>query len=503
LIDQAAYVDTVEAIEYFASWAARTTKKRMGPVTNQERHEGYPMQPHDRHTIEERAALGKSLRQRAPRTSHAEWLAGSERPNPIDLIEEQNEDRLDWLVPLRRSRMMASPFAFYRGGARIMASDLSRTPVTGLMVQACGDAHLSNFGLYASPERNLVFDINDFDETLEGPWEWDLKRLAASFTIAARHNELDRDESRKITREVVRSYGESMYMLAQWHTLDIWYAHVDEKQYMGYADLPRTYKRAKKTIAKAKTKHSLQALNRFTEEVDGKYRIKHDAPLVVPFRELSQTQLGRVNEELVRNTFEAYMASVAPDCRVLLKRFQPVDMALKVVGVGSVGTRCWILLLEGRDRNDPLFLQMKEATRSVLADHLPASPYESHGRRVVEGQRLMQTVNDVFLGWTHTPETGHDYYWRQLRDWKGSVEIDGLDAAAFKSYARLCAWTLARAHARSGDPVAIAGYLGSSDTFDQALAEFAERYADQNERDYDAFLEEIRSGRLEAASEAS
>jgi uncharacterized protein (DUF2252 family) len=458
---------------------------------------------HDlRRTIEERARLGKSLRQHAPRTSHAEWPAGSARPNPIGLIEDQNKDRLDWLVPVRRRRMMASPFAFFRAGARVMAADLSMTPVTGLMVQACGDAHLSNFGLYASPERKLVFDINDFDETLEGPWEWDLKRLAASFTIAARHNELDLDESRTITRQVVQSYRESMHMLAEWDTLDIWYALVDEKDYMGYAERQRTYKRAKKTIAKAKTKHSLQALDRLTEEVNGEYRIKSDPPLLAPFRELSQTQLGCVNEELVRKTYQAYVAGVAPDCRVLLKKFRPVDVALKVVGVGSVGTRCWILLLEGRDRNDPLFLQMKEATQSVLAEYVRPSPYESHGRRIVEGQRLMQTANDVFLGWSHTPETGRNYFWRQLRDWKGSVDVDRLNAAELKGYACLCAWTLARAHARSGDPVAIAGYLGSSDTFDQALTEFAEHYADQNERDYEAFKEEIRSGRLEAATES-
>ena len=455
-----------------------------------------------RQTVEERSEFGKSLRKRAPRTSHAQWPPESARPDPLGLLEEQNKNRLDWLVPVRRGRMAASPFAFYRGGARIMASDLRATPVTGLTVQACGDAHLANFGLYASPERKLVFDLNDFDETLEGPWEWDLKRLVASFTIAARHNQVDRGESRKATRRVVQSYREAMHEFAEMRTIDIWYALISEQDYLGFADRQRTAKRAKKTIAKAKTKHSRQALDRLTEEVDGEYRIKSESPLLVPLRELNQKLVG-VDEKLVRDAYQAYTRTVSPDCQMLLKKFQPVDIGIKVVGVGSVGTRCWILLLVGRDRHDPLFLQIKEATYSVLAEFLRPSPYKNHGRRVVEGQRLMQTASDIFLGWTHTPETGNDFYWRQLRDWKGSVDVDNLKAAHLNSYARLCGWTLARAHARSGDPVAIAGYLGSSDTFDQALNEFAERYADQNERDYEAFLEEIRSGRLEGAPEPS
>jgi uncharacterized protein (DUF2252 family) len=397
---------------------------------------------------------------------------------------------------------MISPFAFYRGAARIMAADLSTTPVTGLTTQLCGDAHLANFGLFASPERKLVFDLNDFDETLEGPWEWDVKRLAASITIAARHNELDRKQCRQATRRMAQKYREAMNDFAEMRTTDIWNAITDENQYVALAEGIGLEKRARKTVSKAKTKHSLQALDRLTEEVGGKYRIKSEPPLLVPLRELVQ-KLGRVDhEKLIRETYAGYLKSVSPNCQLLLKKFRPVDFALKVVGVGSVGARCWILLLEGRDRNDPLFLQMKEARESVLAEHLHPSRYQSHGRRVVEGQRLMQTVNDIFLGWTHNPETGHDFYWRQLRDWKGSVDVEDLDTTVLSGYARLCAWTLARAHARAGDPVAIAGYLGSSDTFDQALTEFAERYADQNERDYDAFKEEIRSGRLEAATES-
>jgi uncharacterized protein (DUF2252 family) len=399
--------------------------------------------------------------------------------------------------------MMASPFAFYRGAARVMAADLAKTPVTGLTVQACGDAHLANFGLYASPERELVFDLNDFDETLEGPWEWDVKRLAASFTIAAQHNGFDRDACRKVTGQVAQSYRETMNDLAGMRTTDIWYAHINAKEFVSWAHGKSTEKRAQKTIEKAETKDSGQALEKLTEEVDGEYRIKSQPPLLEPLRDLSHRLDHEHQVEAIREDFRAYAKNVAPDHKVLLDRFRPVDIGLKVVGVGSVGTRCWILLLEGRDRNDPLFLQMKQATDSVLAEHLHPSPYKNQGRRVVEGQRLMQTASDIFLGWTHAAETGHDYYWRQLRDWKGSVDIDTMHAADFDSYAHLCGWTLARAHARSGDPVAMAGYLGTGDNFDQALTEFAERYADQNERDHEIFLEEIRSGRLEAAPESS
>jgi uncharacterized protein (DUF2252 family) len=457
--------------------------------------------PNSHRTVTERHLFGKSLRKRAPRTSHAEWPAKFERPDPIRLLEEQNEDRLEWLVPVRHGRMLSSPFAFYRATARIMAADLAATPVSGLVVQTCGDAHLANFGLFASPERKLVFDLNDFDETLPGPWEWDLKRLVASFAIAARHNRIDRDESRHASRRLVKSYREAMREFAEMPVTDLWYALIDETEYLSYADRQRTEKRAKKTIAKAKTKHSGQALDRLTEEVDGGYRIKAEPPLLVPLRELSQ-KLSLVTEQLIRESYEAYRSEVSPDRQVLLANYKVVDFALKVVGVGSVGTRCWILLLEGRDRNDPLFLQMKQANSSVLAEHLRPSPYQNQGRRIVEGQRLMQTAGDIFLGWTHTAETGHDYYWRQLRDWKGSVDIDSIDAAGLKSYARGCAWTLARAHARSGDPVAIAGYLGSSDTLDRALSEFAERYADQNERDYKVFVDAVRQGRLPASDES-
>jgi hypothetical protein len=324
----------------------------------------------------------------------------------------------------------------------------------------------------------------------------------ASFAIAARHNQLGPDESRQASLRVGQSYREAMQEFAGMRATDIWYSLIDETDYLAYAESERTEKRARKTIAKAKSKHSGQALDRLAEEVDGQYRIKSEPPLLVPMRELGK-KLAQLTEKLIEESYGTYTQGVSPACRVLLEKYHPKDFALKVVGVGSVGTRCWILLLEGRDRDDPLFLQMKEATHSVLAEHLRPSSYENHGRRVVEGQRLMQTVGDIFLGWTHIPDTGHDYYWRQLRDWKGSVDVDSIEAADLNAYARLCAWTLARAHARSGDPVAIAAYLGSSDTFDRALSEFAQRYADQNEQDYVAFVEEVLRGRLEIAVECS
>ena len=451
-------------------------------------------------SVEERRQSGRSLRQRASRNSHSRWQPDSSRPDPVSLLEEQNSDRLEWLVPVRRQRMMESPFSFYRGSARIMAADLSATEVSGLLVQACGDAHLANFGLFASPERELVFDLNDFDETLRGPWEWDLKRLVASFAIAGRHNELARNDIRSVTDRVVQSYREAMIEFSRKRTIDIWYANLKAKEILAWAkNSKRGQKRVRKTSLKAKTKDHLQALGKLTEVVDGEYRIKSDPPLLSPMRELAQ-KLGPVDEQVIRESFEAYLKSVPPHVRVLLDHYRPVDFALKVVGVGSVGTRCWTVLLQGRDQDDPLFLQMKEATESVLAQYLRPSPYRNQGRRVVEGQRLLQAANDMFLGWTRTPETGREFYWRQLRDWKGSAVIETMRADDCVRYARLCGWTLARAHARTGDPVAIAGYLGRSDKFDRALTVFAELYADQNERDYDAFLSEIRSGKLEAVS---
>jgi len=451
-------------------------------------------------TPKERAEHGQSLRAQCPRSAHGDWSPAADRPDPIVLIEEQNADRLEWLIPVRRARMSASPFAFFRGSARIMAADLAATPVTGITVQCCGDAHLANFGFFASPERQLVFDINDFDETLAGPWEWDVKRLAASFTIAGRHNGLDKDDCRRVTERAVRAYRKAMADFAEMRTVDIWYALLHEDQFVETADDHGREDEAEEITEEAKSKDSRQALDKLAVEVDGEYRIKSEPPLLVPFREI-RDELPRKNiRKLIDDSFEAYRETVPDDCKALLKRFRTVDAALKVVGVGSVGTRCVILLLEGRDRKDPLFLQIKQASRSVLEEFLPPSPYENHGQRVVEGQRLMQTVSDIFLGWNSGTDD-KDYYWRQLRDWKGSADVEALKERDLRYLARLCGWTLARAHARSGDPIAIAGYLGKGKTFDRALAEFAKRYADQNERNFEAFTEKIRRGCLSIAEE--
>ena len=447
-------------------------------------------------TIEERQSLGKAARKQVPHSSHAEWSPPSDRPDPVDLLESQTEGRLDWLIPLRRGRMKASPFAFYRGAAKVMAADLANTPVSGLTVQACGDAHLSNFGFFASPERELVFDLNDFDETLAGPWEWDVKRLAASVTIAARHNAIERSECRTIAEHTVSSYRTAMARFANMRTMDVWYSLITPEYIEKHASNKSSRLRVAKIVDKAKTKDSLQAFGKLAEEVDGKYRIKSQPPLLVPLRELRKGMPRTEIQRFVEECFESYQMSLEDRYKSLLRNFRPIDIAIKVVGVGSVGMRCSIMLLEGRDRSDPLFLQLKEATRSVLEEHLTLSPYDNQGQRVVEGQRLMQTVSDSFLGWSRSESTGRDYYWRQLRDWKGSANVDKMEADNLYFYAETCGWALANAHARSGDPVAIASYLGTDDRFDKAIAEFSECYARQNDRDYEAFLNEIRSGRL-------
>jgi uncharacterized protein (DUF2252 family) len=379
-------------------------------------------------------------------------------------------------------------------------SDLANTPVTGLEVQACGDAHLANFGVYASPERQLIFDINDFDETLAGPWEWDIKRLATSFTIAARHNKIKKKDGRKATERVVRSYRKAMSEFAEMRNMDIWYAMLNQDLLLEEADKEGRINATKKITDKAQTKDSRQALGKLAEKVNGEFRIKHEPPGLIPLRELHDEldPHGRSLRELVNSAFKSYQESVPDNCKRLLDRYHLVDVAMKVVGVGSVGSRCLILLLEGRDSDDPLFLQMKQATRSVLEEHLTHSPYKNQGQRVVEGQHLIQTVSDIFLGWIKGDKTGMDFYFRQLRDWKGSADVENLNAHALSHLAHLCGWTLARSHARSGDPVAIASYLGSADTFDKAMVDFADSYADQNQRDFDAFKKEINSGNLEA-----
>ena len=444
---------------------------------------------------------GKSLRSEVPRSSHSQWSPAPERPDPVEVIVSQDETRLQWLVPVRHWRMAQSPFAFYRGAAKLMAMDLATTPSTGIEAQICGDAHLSNFGVYASPERELVFDLNDFDETLPGPWEWDIKRLATSYAIAARHLGMDEQQQRGFASESAASYREAMGEFAAMTFLDVWYSHLRWQDVLdAFSDqlTKKQTKKGKKFATKARSKDSLHALRKLAEEVDGSYRIVSQPPLLVPFRDLPEVAGQLEAEVLLDEEFGGYLHSIRDYLAVLLERYEPVDGALKVVGVGSVGTRCGIILLEGRDAKDPLFLQVKEAGRSVLEDHLPPSRYENHGRRVVEGQRLMQAVSDSFLGWNRGEVTGTHYYWRQLKDMKGSVDIDSATPDSLHRFARVCGWTLARAHARSGDEAAIAGYLGSGQVFDRALGDFAIAYTDQNERDFEAFTNAIDSGRIEA-----
>ncbi|MCU1446764.1 MAG: hypothetical protein JWP54_2422 [Cryobacterium sp.] len=461
-------------------------------------------------SVSDRAVSGTAARSATPLGSHRGWKPATDRPGPVALLEEQNRTREPELVPVRHGRMMASPFTFYRGAAKIMAADLKDTPRAGLIVQLCGDAHLSNFGVFASPERNLIFDLNDFDETLPGPFEYDVLRMTASFTIAAQNNNFTEDEIRTVTRIAVESYREAMAGFDQMGTLDIWYAHLSEQDLVTAMDTVRATqkgkaarktleKRALKGTAKARTRDSRQALAKLAERVDGRYRIVSQPPVVIPARDFAAA-LGFSAEETqsaIQQQFEAYRTALPDDRRRLLERFEVVDVAHKVVGVGSVGTRAFIAPLKGRDDQDPLFLQVKSATASVLEDHLPASDYEP-GERVVQGQRMMQAASDIFLGWTRGVQENRYLYWRQLRDMKGSAVVEAMVPMGMAFYAHACGWTLARAHARSGDPIAIAAYLSASDKFDRAATDFAERYADQNQTDYEAFLEAVRTGRLVA-----
>ena len=472
-------------------------------------------------SVDERKARGKQARDPTPPSSHAKWHPAADRPDPVALLEEQNFTREPDLVPVRHGRMMFSPFTFYRGAAKIMAADLKDTPTAGLGVQLCGDAHLSNFGVFASPERRLLFDLNDFDETLPGPFEYDVKRMAASFTIAARNNGFAKADTRAATLASVRAYREAMAEFAQMRTMDIWYACLDENELMtavrgAVAETTKAKKgkkakeearqaklaakRAEKSREKAHTRDSLQALSKLGEVVDGRYRIISQPPVVVPARDLAATY-GLSQEEVmpvIRDQFRAYRATLQPDRRHLLEQFEIVDAARKVVGVGSVGTRAFIVLLQGRDDHDPLFLQIKEATASVLEASLPKSRYRQHGERVVQGQRLMQAASDIYLGWTKGMDVRRNFYWRQLRDMKGSALVEVMTPLGLTFYAGLCGWTMARAHARSGDPVAITEYLGGGEEFDRSITDFSQAYADQNEQDYTNFVQAVRSGRLEA-----
>lgn len=412
-------------------------------------------------TVEQRQQLGKAARKKAPRSSHADFSSRSDRPDPVALIAAQDAERVPWLVPVRHARMSVSPFTFHRGTATVMATDLAHSPISGFTVQACGDAHLANFGLFASPERSMIFDVNDFDETLPGPWEWDVKRLAASFTIAARNNEFSVKSCRAVATVAAQAYRRAMAEFAGKRAIDVWYARFNASDIASVFKRQRTGKRWDRNIAKAKKRDHLRTVGKLTEQVDGTRRIASDPPLLVPLRAMRNELDPEKYHDIVWKSFEAYRVSLSSNRRQLLERYRPVDAALKVVGVGSVGTLCFILLCEGRDPDDLLLLQIKQAGCSVLEHHLPASVYRSYGRRVVEGQWLMQAASDMFLGWTESRDKAKSFYWRQFKDMKGSANIETQNPRDMRDYARMCGWTLARTHARSGDPVAIAAYLGS------------------------------------------
>ncbi len=451
------------------------------------------------------AAKGKQARERVKRSSHADWEPASDRPDPVEILERQAESRVAELVPIRYGRMLESPFAFFRGSAAVMASDLADTPVSGYRVQLCGDAHLSNFGGFGAPDRRLVFDLNDFDETLPGPWEWDVKRLAASVAIAGRDLGFRRRDRRSSVVATVRRYREAMREFAKLSNLAVWYARLDVESVLAHWQEGITAKRqraVRRGIAKAESKDSMRALRRLTHRVNGGLRIVSDPPLIVPIEELEPAaEDAALVEEEIESLLRSYRKTLQGSGRHLLGSYRYTHLARKVVGVGSVGTRAWIVLLLGRDDGDPLFLQVKEAEASVLEPFAGHSRFSNHGRRVVEGQWLMQAASDLALGWIHV--TGidgveRDFYVRQLWDWKASIDVEGMAPTDLGTYGEICAWTLARAHARSGDRVGIGAYLGGGDAFDRAIAEFSEAYADQNESDYAGLEAAVEDGRISA-----
>jgi uncharacterized protein (DUF2252 family) len=485
-----------------ASTVSRTTRPRRSRRSNGRDPQPRPV-PHL--SVDERVARGKAARAQVPRSSHAAFDPVSTRTDPVELLESQAKTRVPELVPIRYGRMLVSPFTFYRGAAIVMANDLAATPRSGLAVQCCGDAHLSNFGVFASPERRLVFDVNDFDETLPGPWEWDVKRLAASLVIAAADNGFPRKRQDEIVLEMVARYRSAMRGFAAMPNLEVWYSHADVEAFVdeyGAELSPKRLGRTKKEIAKARTRDNMSAFSKLTHVVDGHVEIVDQSPLIVPIRAFAT---GRSKDQLMRSLralMRRYRSTLEFDRRVLLEEFQLHDFARKVVGVGSVGTRAWIALLMGRDTGDPLFLQIKEAEASVLEPFLGPSEFSNHGQRVVTGQRVMQATSDIFLGWVHVTAgmdgKPRDFYVRQLKDWKGSAVIEQMTAKGMKLYGGLCGWTLARAHARSGDRIAIASYLGSGDVFDRAILEFSHAYAEQNARDYDELVQAVKAGRITA-----
>ena len=456
-------------------------------------------------SVAERAARGRAARGEVPRSSHGVFEPAVHRVDPVELLERQADARVPELVPLRYGRMSASPLTFYRGAALIMAADLAATPRSGLMVQCCGDAHLSNFGLFASPERRLMFDINDFDETLPGPWEWDVKRLAVSMLVGSRGNGFSSKAQERIVLDTVGEYRTRMTQFAAMRNLDVWYTRFELERMVPRLRSQvgaKMRKRLDKRLAKTLARDNLQAFSKLTQRVDGELRIVSQPPLIVRLDDYAKTEeRDRLRADLER-LLRDYSLTLQHEHRALLEQFRLVDLAHKVVGVGSVGTSAWIAVLLGRDGQDPLVLQVKEAQASVLEEFAGPSEYDNSGERVVAGQRIMQATSDIFLGWLSVGRSIHgssrDYYVRQLRDWKGSVAVEAMDPGAMTVYGQLCAATLARAHARSGDRIAIAAYLGRSDVFDRAMLSFSEAYAEQNDRDYRALLQAIKTGRVHA-----
>jgi uncharacterized protein (DUF2252 family) len=468
-----------------------------------DKHESTPV-PHP--DVETRQATGKAARASMPRGEHAALDPSGARPDPVELLRSQEETRVPELLAIRHERMLASPFAFYRGAAIIMAADLGAQPNSGLKVQACGDAHLANFGGFAAPDRAIVFDMNDFDETSPGPFEWDVKRLATSFVLAGRALELSQKDIDSIARVSVSTYRKAMAEFAALRNLELWYARIDAQTIIDRAGgrfTPEEVRRFEKAVSKAEGKDNLKAFAKLTESVDGEIRIASDPPLIVPVRDLPQAALVEDTQNWVHDRFVEFRRTLQPDRRHLLEGYRVVDIARKVVGVGSVGTRTWILLLLGKDDNDPLMLQIKEAAPSVLEPYSGKSGYASNGQRVVEGQRLLQATSDILLGWIRVEGIDgvqRDYYARQLWDGKMSPNYETMTPSALQMFAELCGRTLARGHARSGDRVAIAAYLGNGTAFDDAIVAFSNAYADLNDRDYDAVTAAVKDGRLAAGA---
>jgi len=446
---------------------------------------------------------GKVLREQASRSSHGDWSPSVNRIDPLDLLQQSDRGRLAHLVPIKYGRMVESPFTYLRGAASVMAADLAQTPISGITPMLCGDAHLCNFGVFASPERNLIFDINDFDEVYPGPWEWDVKRLAASAVLAGRSNGFPESVNQTLAATVARGYQKAMAYFADHTTLEMWYYHIDAKYVLELfkaASSKRAHKTAREMLKKARQRTQEQTLDKLTTDQDGRLRIMSDPPLLVPFRKDVFADL--LGERDVRETLESawqdYLESLSKDRQFLLSRYRITDGALRVGGIGSVGTRCLIVLLEGQGEDDAIILQLKEAGASALEPFLPVHTYKTHAERVVTGQTMMQTVSDIFLGWHKSPVTNLDYYWRQLKDMKGSVEVEDLDKAALETYLDLCSWALARAHARTGDAATTTGYIGKSDKFATAIAQFAIAYADQTERDHAQLEKAVQSGKIAA-----